>query len=315
MKDAGELRLLILGGTGFIGSSFANWASEQGAKVHVCARSLPRVGSLAPEVDVMLADATEIASMRRAFDHAKPNVVLFAVSQILPRSEQAAAYSSVTAEIKALLNALECISDTGCKRFIYLSSAGAIYGGGPNAFAEDDRCSPKSIYGKLKLQAEQLIAVLAPRAGAKYSILRVSNPFGPGQDPCGSQGVIPIFIYRILRGETVKIFGSDQSRKDYIYIDDLNRGIWRSIAQCNDHLINLGSGTSTKLQALLGLIEAECGKKALTIPSSLESVEVESFALDVSRAETLLRWKAETGLEAGIKKTREWVGTLTRTQC
>lgn len=315
MEDVGALRLLVIGGTGFIGCSFANWASERGAAVYVCARSLPAVRALVTGIDVMLADATDISSLRRVFDHAKPDVVLFAVSQILPRSEQAAPYSSVTAEIKALLNTLECISGSGCKKLVYLSSAGAIYGGGPHVFGEDDPCSPKSLYGKLKLQAEQIIAILAPRAGANYSILRVSNPYGPGQDPFGSQGVIPIFTHRILQGEGIKIFGSDQSRKDYIYIDDLNRGIWGSIARRDNQLINLGSGTSTKLETLIGLIEVECGKKALTHPSSLGSAEVGSFSLDVSRAEKLLRWKAETDMEMGIKKTREWIGTLTQAQC
>ena len=310
MEDSGGRRLLIVGGTGFLGCAFANWASERGAKVFVCARAVPKLRSFAPKIDVALADATDIVGLSRVFDRAKPDVVLFAVSQILPRSEQAAGYRALGAEIRALLSTLECISESGCGKLIYLSSAGAIYGGGPKAFTEDDPVSPKSLYGKLKLQAEQLVALLAPRAGARYSILRISNPFGPGQDPCGPQGVIPIFIRRILRGESISIFGSDQARKDYIYIDDLNRAVWRSIEECGDQVFNIGSGASTRLDSLLRLIESECGKRAVTVASALGATEVESFSVSVGRAERLLKWKAETSMPEGIKKTRQWIESL-----
>jgi UDP-glucose 4-epimerase len=308
------MRLLVIGGTGFVGSSFANWAARHGATVFVCARSPSKIHKLSPEVEFLVADATDVASLRRAFDRARPTVVLFAVSQILPRSEKVASFSSVAAEIRSLLNSLECIVGTSCKKLLYLSSAGAVYGEGPNAFHEEDRCSPKSLYGRMKLQAEQLLALLAPRAGVTYSILRVSNPYGPGQNPFGSQGVIAIFINKVLRGEGIQIFGNDQSRKDYIYIDDLNRAIAGVIDHCDGQLFNLGFGASTKLADLIDIIERECDLKAVRVPSSLAEVEVESFDIDVTRAQRILDWKPEVAIEAGIRLTREWIESLTQSQ-
>jgi UDP-glucose 4-epimerase len=301
------MRILVIGGSGFIGCSFSNWACEQGAKVTALSRRLPQARVLNKTVEVALADATDAASLHKVFDRVRPDVIVFSLSQIQPRSERAASCASVTAEMRSLLCTLECMSEVECKTLIYLSSSGAVYGGGPAAFKESDTCSPKSVYGKLKLEAEHLISLLAPRIGAKYSILRVSNPFGPGQNPYGSQGVIPIFINHILKGEPIQIFGNDQSSKDYIYIDDLNAAIGKSIQCCDNQILNLGSGKSTKLADLISMIESECGIKASTVLHSLDEQEVESFSIDITHARELLNWRAETAMKDGIRNLRRWI--------
>lgn len=300
-------RVLVVGGSGFIGCSFANWATTRGYEVGVCSRSMPVGRKFAEGIQHFRADATDLASLQGVFAQARPQVVLFAVTQIQPRSETSAPHGNILSEIRALLNTLECISQTECSKLVYLSSAGAIYGGGSRPSQETDPCMPRSIYGKMKLQIEQIISVLASRSGANYAILRVSNPFGPGQSPYGSQGVIPIFIRQILSGEPIHIFGGDQSSKDYVFIDDLNRAIEKSIEVCDNRVYNIGSGHATRLRTLIQMIEQACGQDAQEVHNPLSAQEVESFSVDVSRAEQRLQWKASTPMQDGILQLRRWL--------
>lgn len=300
-------RLLVIGGTGFIGSSFANWSQRQGHRVWACSRQVSVVRRIDAGVELLRVDATDLSSLRHAFKVSQPTSVLFAVAQIVPRSEGQARCSTLTAELRAIVNTLECMGESDCAKLIYLSSAGAIYGGGESVFSENGLCNPRSYYGKAKLHIEELIGMLAPRIGVRFSILRLSNPFGPGQDPFGNQGAISIFMNRILSGETVQVFGNPDAHKDYIYIDDVNRAIEKSLWHREDSVFNVGAGASIKLSDLICLIEKECGREARKVFMPLCAGEVESFSVDIRRAEEMLQWRPTTSIEDGIHRTMAWM--------
>lgn len=299
--------LLVLGGGGFIGSAFCEWAWQQGFRVTACAYDDRLARPLPDGVIFVTADATDPGEMKRVVAEAKPDAVVFAISQINPRSETKASDTQLLAEMRSILNTLEAMGANGCRRLVYISSAGAVYGAGEGIFREDQACHPRSFYGKLKLETERLIETLAGRMRTHYTILRVSNPYGPGQNPLGTQGVIPIFMRRILNGEPIEILGSDQASKDYLYIDDLAEVIGRAVMQCDNRIYNIGSGEGTTLAQIIERIEAACGRRAEKIFRPLPEQEVPSFAIDTRQAAERLGWRPMIGLEEGIGRLHAWM--------
>ena len=298
-------RILVLGGTGFIGSNFANLAAARGAQVWVAGRGEPRV-PLAGAITLRQADAASLTQMRALVAEARPDTVVFCVSQLVPRSANVSA-DATFAEIRAMLNLLQCADEHGLKQIVYCSSGGAIYGDSNGARTEADVCLPKSVYGRLKLQTEQILQVFSESRKQPAAILRIANPYGPGQSPTGTHGVIPVFIARVAAHQPITVLGSLDAAKDYFFVGDLCEAMWAAIAARANGVFNVGSGVATRLGTIVEKISEACGTPALQDFRDLPSGDVASFFLDITKAERELGWCPKTSLDEGIALTRDWL--------
>ena len=108
-----------------------------------------------------------------------------------------------------------------------------------------------------------------------YSIIRLSNPYGPYQRPNGKLGVITTFVYKALKGEKLVVYGDGSVVRDYIFISDAVEGIVRIASSCTEEKIfNLGSGIGTSVNDIISTI-----KKVLN--NSIEVEYIEKRAVDV----------------------------------
>ena len=300
-------RILVFGGTGFIGLNFAKYMAGKEAGVLISG-SAPMTPNFLPDgVEYLRADATDITKVRAVFARGAPDAVIFMISQMSPRMETDLAPQRALVEIRALLNVIECCHEVKVSRIIYCSSGGAIYGPKSGASMESDPCFPTSVYGQLKLQAEKLIETLCPPLNIGATILRIGNPYGPGQSPFGLHGVIPIFIHRMLTKQKITVIGSTQSSKEYLYIDDVSSAIWQAIIKSRDGIFNISSGVPTSLGSLIATISAACA----TVPDcafrELAGDEVATFSLDISKARDSLEWAPKVNMEEGIMFTKNWI--------
>src|SRR5207245_2308630 len=96
--------------------------------------------------------------------------------------------------------------------------------------------------------------------GLDFVVYRAANPYGPGQNVLGKQGVIPIFMHTVLERRPVTVFGDGSMVRDYFYVGDLIRMIAGSYAAENQHEVyNLGSGQGTTVNQLVDAIEKCAG--------------------------------------------------------
>ncbi len=216
--------------------------------------------------------------------------------------------SDIQSNLLPHVNFISSCLMSGVKSLTFLSSGGTVYGIPRSVpITEDHPTIPLNSYGMTKLVTEQYLQLLCRGTDMGYNILRMANPYGPGQFGLGGQGLIGTIIRQHQSGEPVTIFGDGLSERDYLYIDDAVTAIAQAVerAPTND-VINVGSGTGRSIVEVIDAVE-----KALGSPIARQHVEgrptdVPSNVLDASKAQRMLNWRASTPFENGVAKTVAW---------
>ena len=248
--------VLLLGGSGFLGSNLGRALMDSGCHVIVVDRVPPRWdatgyagrGEFIDATESMNATVTQIVAKRRV------DVVVHLASTLLPGNSLEALCTDVDENVLPAFKLLDVLLDHGVKRFIYLSSGGTVYGSGNEVHKESDPLRPLSNYGWMKLAFEEYIRLKARTSSLEYLILRPSNPYGRYQNPRGRQGLISVIFGRILDQQGLDIWGDGSAVRDYIYIDDfcgavvslLKRAAWNAT-------FNIGGGQGTSINEVIEL--------------------------------------------------------------
>ncbi|MBR2830021.1 MAG: NAD-dependent epimerase/dehydratase family protein, partial [Solobacterium sp.] len=155
-------------------------------------------------------------------------------------------------------NLLAALKAGGIRLFVFFSSGGTVYGDIAHPAEETDPLSPETLYARSKVLEEEMIRL----SGIPYLILRVANPYGGYQIAGKRQGVIPVLIRKALTGETFELWNSEESQRDYIYIDDLAAAISLLLKNnVTNETVNVSAGSGTSLKQLMSAVEQETGNK------------------------------------------------------
>ena len=136
-----------------------------------------------------------------------------------------------------------------------------------------------------------------------YQILRISNPYGLWQDIHGSQGAVSIFLAKVLRGETIELWGDGSAIRDYIYVDDVMNAV-RSLMDYKgmERVFNIGSGKGCSLKELFYHIQKITGIVPSIHQTSARIQNVPANVLDISRIRKATGWEPEVSIDQGIRK-------------
>ncbi|HIF9435015.1 TPA: NAD-dependent epimerase/dehydratase family protein [Photobacterium damselae] len=194
----------------------------------------------------------------------------------------------------------------GCKKVIYASSGGTVYGFNSKNidiyFSENSKKAPMFSYGLTKSSCEEYLILLAKKYNSKGLSLRISNPYGEEQKLNGNQGVIPIFMNKINNNIELPIFGNINSKRDYIYIDDLISAFILSIDYEGDCTVfNVCSGVGYSTCEIINEIELCLNKKA-NIKQSSNDDKVNSVLLSNDLIVNEINWSPKIELSEGIKR-------------
>lgn len=286
--------VLITGGSGFIGSNLKSALSENNFKVLTIGRSKNE------DVQFDLKDP-KITEILKDF---LPDIVFhFASGTNIARAEEdkEKEFSDTVIATRSLLDFLKKLNKKQIK-FIYLSSQ-SVYGI-PEFLpvSENHKLIPVTVYGKNKLMVENTII----ESSLDYIIFRVSSVFGGGQD-FNKSGAIAKFIYRLSNNQSPKIFNSEDTVSDYIYINDLINALLKTIdnLSINKKVFNLGSGKPTSLKEVLNILyqyfpsapKPELIKNALYLSDSHKGLY-----LDISKIKKELSWSPIYSINEGLKE-------------
>jgi UDP-glucose 4-epimerase len=191
-------------------------------------------------------------------------------------------------------------------RIVFTSTGGAIYGEGDwrdPPLDETAECLPDAQYGQSKYASEGYLSLYHRLYDLSTISLRLGNVYGPRQDPLGEAGVVAIFCGALLDGRTPRIFGDGHQTRDYVYVGDIVDAMLVAARARATGTFNIGTGLETSVLEL-GRMIAE----ALNRPFGPEMApprpgEVQRIAIDSSRAQRELGWRAETSLEEGLRRT------------
>ncbi len=231
-------------------------------------------------------------------------VHLAAKAGVRPSIEDPEGYYDVN--INGTLNILEAMKAYNIKKMIFASSS-SVYGNNEKVpFSESDVVDfPISPYAATKKSGELLCHTYHHLYDFKINCLRFFTVYGPRQRP---DLAINKFTKKIMKGETIQMFGDGTTKRDYTYIDDIIQGIKLAIDNLDGfEVFNLGESRTIMLKDLISIIENEIGEKAKIEKLPLQPGDVEQTYADISKARELLKYDPQYEIEEGIKNFIEWM--------
>ena len=300
-------KVLVTGGGGFIGSHVVDRLLDMGLQVVVVDdfRS-GRQSNLPSHISLYHTDMAS-PELEEVFRNESPDIVCHYAAQIsVQRSMQDPLLDSAT-NVRGSINLLQNCVRYGVKKVIYTSSGGAIYGDPLNLpCSEDHPVHPLSHYGVSKYAVENYLYVYGQSHGLDYTILRLSNVYGPRQDPFGEAGVVAIFSQAMLNGEPVVINGSGEQERDFLYVQDVVEASISSLEGGSGKAFNIGTGVGASVNQVYSLLKKLSNYRHEASHGPQKLGEVFKIYLDISKARQELGWEPRFSLEDGLRDTLEW---------
>lgn len=304
---------LVLGGAGFIGSNLVHALVAHGHRPRVLARpsrSNANLRQVFDRIDLVHGDFMDDAVLRVAMQGV--HTVFHLITTTFPNMVIESSNYDLLSNLLPTIRMLELAREAGVKRIVYASSGGTIYGE-PQAvpITESHPLAPKSAYGQSKLTIENYLSFYARTTPLEVSILRVSNPFGPGQNVYGSQGLVAVAMGCAFDGRALRVFGQGDSLRDYIYIDDVIEAMLRATA-APPLVLNIASGSGRSVNDVIAAVEAASGRSIERLPLPERSGDVKVSILDNTLACQSLNWQPQVNFEDGVAKSWEALSRMLR---
>ncbi len=283
---------------------------EDGHSVRIYDRNPNRFRDLPPEAEYIEGELGNHGLIREAVEGME--VVYHFVSTTLPKTSNDDPIYDVRSNLVDTLQLLESCVDAGTRKVIFASSGGTVYGPPRTTpVSEDHPTDPISSYGITKLAVEKYLGLFYHLHRLDYAALRISNPYGPYQDPEGQQGAIGVFLHRILTGRPITIWGDGSIVRDYLYIADLVEALELAAGkETRRKVLNVGSGRSVSLNALIACMTEVVGEQPLVEYLPPRSLDVPVNVLDIGWAREYLGWEPRVELTEGIARTWDWIRSL-----
>lgn len=312
-----DKKVLVTGGMGFVGRNLVSGLLARGAErvivVDDCSNS-----STAPEstwgerVEILQKSVLDTSWFTRM--ECVQYVFHLACKTVLECEQD----PQLDLEVNALstLHMLEFIKELEGAvrpRFIYTSSA-SVYGVTPDyAIDELHPIDPCSQYGVSKLAGERYVRMYTKSYGLDACALRLSNVYGPGQTPNNPYcGVIGIFLNQAKSNQALTVIGDGSQTRDFTYVDDAIDAITKAGAddRSNGQILNVSSGVSTSVRRIAEEVVAIFPNAQISYISKRMIDNIHHREIDSTRIASELDWKAQVDLQEGLRKTSQWMSTV-----
>ena len=299
-----EKAILVVGGSGFIGSHMVSHALKNGFMVTEL--SLRKKAFAFNIVDVdqverLQADITKKEELRQVIENKKFIYVINCGGYIDHTPFQEGGRKVVEQHFQGVMNLVECIDRACLKSFIQIGSSDE-YGNLPAPQSEDSREVPISPYSFGKGASSHFLQMLHRTESYPATIMRIYLTYGPGQN---EQRFLPQVIMGCLLGQTFPVSFGEQLR-DFCYISDIVDGIFKvfDTPTAKGEIFNLASGVPVTIKAMIETVRELIGKgKPEFGKIAYRSGENMNLYANISKAKDILKWEPYTSLETGLGKT------------
>ncbi len=295
-----QKRILVTGGSGFLGTHLLRALVEQGHSVkNIDLRE-------SKEFPTIISDVRDAEKMEAEI---KDVDLVFHLASLIEAGESVKfPQKFVDYNISGTVSVLEAMRKNNVPTFIFSSSA-AIYGEPKTIpITEDDRTLPINPYGMTKLAMEGLISSYVASFGMTGVALRYFNLYGPEEHHEPETHALPRFIEQIYSDQEVTVWGNGGHLRDYIHIRDIVAGHLSAISfssehQSKYHYFNLSTEKPASVLDLVSAIEKCLGKKARVVNHPDRPGDPRQLYASAQKAHEQMGWKAEISLEDGIAET------------
>lgn len=300
----------ILGGAGFLGSHLAELLVGRGERVRIFDRpnaDRRNLVAVADRIEFLGGDFLNESDLEHAVDGS--SILYHLVSTTIPATSNENPVYDVESNLVPTLNLLDFAARSGVDRVVFVSSGGTVYGRPERLpVPETHPTRPLVSYGVVKRTIEHYLRLYRHHRGLSSCVVRLSNPFGPRQDPRGAQGAASVFLAKAFRGEPISIWGDGSVVRDYIYVTDAVAGLAAAgVYRGSDTVFNIGSGEGVSLSRLVETISRVCGRPLDVRHLPARPFDVPENVLDIGRARRELGWAPGVAMEEGLRRTWAWL--------
>ncbi len=308
------MNVLVTGGAGFIGSHIADELLRAGHRVVIVDNLLTGHRHNVPaDATFYEADICDQAAIAHIFETEKIDAVAHQAARANVRESMTEPFAYANTNVIGTMVILEQARKSNCRKIVFASTGGAVYGEGYSEdgsklpFTEKSWPQPKDNYGATKLSMEYHLDLYNANYGLKYVVLRYPNVYGPRQDSKGEAGVIAIFAGAMLAGKPTKITGDGKQTRDFAYVGDIARANRLALESDATGIFNVGTGVPTDInkvhEVLSDVTDYALEVEYIPRPAS----EVVSTYLDSSKAKAVLGWEPQVDLFTGLSNVVAWL--------
>ena len=299
------MKILVTGGAGFIGSHLVDKLLNLNHEVIVF-DNLIRGTKLKKNIDVNLINSN-IKDKDAILQAAKNCEIIFHLAAFLGVDE-VAKNPILTMETEAIgtYNVANAAIKNNVKKIVYASTSG-IYGKADidQAVKENFRVSPSSSYAIAKRYNEIYLKSLCDEHNIDTFSLRYFNIYGPRQD---TRMVIPRFFQKAMNNQDLLVYGNGMQTRDFTYIDDTVNATSEIAFNCKgSEIINISYGDDITMynlaEKIIKITDSKSTIKLVENPYFRKEYEVERRFGSSEKLMSLIKYKPETNLDEGLKRT------------
>jgi UDP-glucose 4-epimerase len=309
------VRILVTGGAGFIGSHVADGFRKAGHEVAVVDNlstgDRSNVDSSIRFFDYDIRDQ----GLEEAFKDFRPEIVSHHAAQAnVPASVVDPVYDA-SVNVLGGLNLVRLSAAHGVRKFIYISSGGAMYGEpdpGDLPVKESAPARPLSPYGASKQALEAWLGVYQRTYGLDFTVLRYANIYGPRQSVREEGAVVAVFATRMAADQPVTIDGTGAQTRDFVYVGDCVTANLSALERGSGMAFNIGTGRETSIREIFDAMAETAGYAQQPNFGPARKGDVMRIVLDASLAHKHLGWQAAMPLHDGLARTYQFFRDGTR---
>lgn len=294
------MRILVTGGTGFVGSNIVKELSGKGHEIIITGSDAEQ--AVGKDVQKYLQpsflgiDWNALGKLDLVFHEAAINNTLLNDKTEMLRSNLDASRALFEYAVK-----------TGCKRIVYASST-AVYGNAPVPFREDGPIEPLNVYGESKKMLDEFaMAFAAKNPDVTVVGLRYCNVYGPGENHKGKRASMIYQLAKQMQKGRPRLFKNGEQKRDWIFVEDVVAANMLAARAAKSCVVNCGSGMATSFNAIVEVLN-----KLLQThwqPEYIENANSDAYQsytyCDMAYAKKMIGFVPQYDIESGIKKFAE----------
>lgn len=306
-----QKKILVTGGCGFIGANLVPKLIEHGAEVRVLDNFTKGSPSNLQNIDaeIVEGDIRDINTVQKTLNGIDIVIHLAAYGSVIESIKDP--FENFDINVRGTLVVLQACINSNVQKIVFSSTGGALIGNAEPPVDENSLPKPISPYGASKLCCEAYCNAFANSYELQTVMLRFANVYGPYS--AHKLGASTAFIKNIMSNTPIKIYGDGTATRDYLYVEDLCKGIHMAVEQDLPPAttLHIASGIETSVLDLAHKIIEVSGKKKQDIqhlPSRRGEV-TRNFAT-YEKAQKTLGFSPSVSLDEGLSKTWEWFQSI-----
>jgi len=303
------MKILITGGSGFIGSHLCDFLLKENHDVVIVVKSDNKINNIKhilSKIEITKADVSNYNDIKNCITKCKPDIIFHLAGETSHKKSFETPLDDIKSNSLSTLNILEIIRELSLKCKFILGSTFIVIGkNAPLPINEDTPCNPSTIYGANRLLSEHYCKIYHNVYGIDAIIFRITNCFGPRElYETPNKNALNYMIYRAYKNEKISVFNEGKFFRDVIFVSDVIDALVIIMKKGQSgNVYWIANGTKIWFYEIGRCLEKFSTKvEYVPSPEYTSKVDVGNFLVDNSKL-CSLGWTPKIILKDGIEKT------------